>query len=131
MFDKLMLMTAGKVIYFNDAKKAVPYFKSINFECPKLSNPADYFMSIMSIESIEKPDHDPDDSDGISKSGIWIQDHYNERIGQFDLSYQQSDLRRDFSSGMNLYPEIKDDERVRKTSWCYEYALLAKRNILN
>ena len=58
MFDRLMLMARGKVIYFNEAKLAVDYFQRINFKCPELSNPADYFMSIMSIESIEKPDHD-------------------------------------------------------------------------
>ena len=56
MFDRLMLLAKGRVIYFNEAKYAVDYFTSINYKCPELSNPADYFMSIMSIESIEKPD---------------------------------------------------------------------------
>ena len=30
------------------------YFSSFNFVCPELSNPSDYFMSIMSIESIDQ-----------------------------------------------------------------------------
>ena len=51
-----MLMAKGKIIYFNEARKAVDYFKSIEFECPALSNPADYFMMIMSIESYEVDD---------------------------------------------------------------------------
>lgn len=58
MFDRLMLLAKGKVIYFNKANLAVDYFASIHYKCPELSNPADYFMSIMSIESIEKPDSD-------------------------------------------------------------------------
>lgn len=37
---------------------AVDYFASINYKCPELSNPADYFMSIMSIESQEQEDHE-------------------------------------------------------------------------
>lgn len=49
-----MLMAKGKIIYFNEASKAVDYFASINFTCPELSNPSDYFMSIMSIETIEQ-----------------------------------------------------------------------------
>lgn len=58
MFDRLMLLARGKIIYFNEARLAVDYFSSINYKCPELSNPADYFMGIMSIESIEKPDTD-------------------------------------------------------------------------
>ena len=52
-FDLLMLLARGKIIYFNKADKAVDYFGSIGFQCPDLSNPADYFMTMMSIESIE------------------------------------------------------------------------------
>lgn len=52
-----MLMTEGKIIYFNDAKKAVDHFSSLRcqgttFKCPEHSNPADYFMEIMSKSSI-------------------------------------------------------------------------------
>ena len=53
MFDKLMLIAKGKIIYYNEAKLAIDYFKSIGRECPELTNPADYFMTIMSIEGID------------------------------------------------------------------------------
>ena len=46
-----MLLALGKVLYFNEAKLAVNYFANIGYKCPELSNPADYFMSMMSIES--------------------------------------------------------------------------------
>ncbi len=52
-FDRLMLLAQGRIIFFNEAKYAVDYFAKINFACPQLSNPADYFMSIMSIESLD------------------------------------------------------------------------------
>ena len=58
MFDRLMLLARGKIIYFNEARLAVDYFASINYKCPELSNPADYFMAIMSIETIEAEDTD-------------------------------------------------------------------------
>jgi ABC-type multidrug transport system ATPase subunit len=66
MFDRLMLLAQGKIIYFNEARLAVDYFASINFRCPELSNPADYFMSIMSIESQEEDD--TDDKQALMKS---------------------------------------------------------------
>jgi len=53
MFDKLLLMAKGKIIYFNDADKSVDYFTSIGRPCPELTNPADFFMTIMSIEGID------------------------------------------------------------------------------
>jgi len=53
MFDRLMLLARGKIIYFNEARLAVDYFTSKGEPCPELSNPADFFMSMMSIESLE------------------------------------------------------------------------------
>ena len=53
-----MLMAMGKIIYFNEARLSVDYFASIGFKCPELSNPADYFMSIMSIETLEQDDEE-------------------------------------------------------------------------
>lgn len=52
-FDRLMLMCLGKCIYFNEARFAVDYFANINYPTPDATNPADYFMSIMSIETHE------------------------------------------------------------------------------
>lgn len=66
MFDRLMLLAKGKIIYFNEARLSVDYFASINFRCPELSNPADYFMSIMSIESQEE--EDTEDQQALMKS---------------------------------------------------------------
>jgi len=57
MFDQLMLLAKGKVIFFNQASLAVDYFSGFGHACPELSNPADYFMSIMS-KTIEL-DQDP------------------------------------------------------------------------
>jgi ABC-type multidrug transport system ATPase subunit len=53
LFDRLMLLAKGRIIYYNEAKLAVDYFGSLGdkYRCPEMSNPADHFMSIMSIES--------------------------------------------------------------------------------
>lgn len=56
MFDKLMLMAQGKIIYFNKASLSERYFETIGFKVPEFSNPADYYMAMMSIESFEIED---------------------------------------------------------------------------
>jgi len=89
-FDQLMLMALGKIIYFNKASMAVNYFKGIGYECPALSNPADYFMMMMSIESQQVEDFENkkqrERSQSITKS------EYEKKIKFFVSSYEQSDL---------------------------------------
>jgi len=81
MFDRLMLLARGKVIYFNEASLAVDYFSNIGYKCPELSNPADYFMGIMSIESIENEmDQDDDDPGARRRSITFIQGKYEQAI---------------------------------------------------
>lgn len=46
-FDRLILLVDGKFIYQGPRSDVIEYFSSFGFQCPKLSNPADYFMSIM------------------------------------------------------------------------------------
>ena len=58
VFDRLMLMAAGKIIYYNKASLAVDYFSGIGYPCPEMTNPADYFMSIMSVEAQEASDEE-------------------------------------------------------------------------
>jgi len=89
-FDKLMLLAQGRTIYFNDASKSVEYFASIGRPCPHMSNPADYFMAIMSKESLE-PENEEITADVRAK----IEVAYKAEIEMFDTSYKNSDLKND------------------------------------
>ena len=116
MFDRLMLLAKGKVIYFNEAKYAVDYFASINYRCPELSNPADYFMSIMSIESIEKTD--TEDQDELQRSVREVNNVYAQRIDEFSESYKKSKLRNDPDLvDPNIVPLKVDDEQLKQGSY--------------
>jgi len=44
LFDKLILLMHGHVIYEGPAHAAVDHFAEIGYPCPEYSNPADYFM---------------------------------------------------------------------------------------
>lgn len=41
LFDDLMLLAQGKVVYFGPANRAVEYFAGLGFHCPQHYNPAD------------------------------------------------------------------------------------------
>ncbi|EAR86486.1 ABC transporter family protein (macronuclear) [Tetrahymena thermophila SB210] len=48
MFDNIMLLVDGRFIYQGKGNlDIIQHFSSIGFNCPKFSNPADYFISIM------------------------------------------------------------------------------------
>ena len=49
MFDRLILMCDGYIVYQGLAKYSSQYFKSIGWEVPPHTNPADYFMTALSI----------------------------------------------------------------------------------
>jgi ABC-type multidrug transport system ATPase subunit len=115
MFDRLMLMAMGKIIYFNEARLSVDYFSAIGYKCPELSNPADYFMSIMSIESLEQDDEEQ--KEPLTQADI--QNNYIEKIKHFDSSYQNSNLRNDFNYNSPHVSKITDaDINNQQVGWC-------------
>ena len=79
LFDVLSLLARGKIIYFNKASLSVDYFTKIGFVCPEMSNPCDYFMSMMSIESIEL-DLDEDNANVFDRDDQRVKDEYEKVI---------------------------------------------------
>lgn len=82
-FDRLLLLARGKIIYMNEASKAVKYFSSIEFPCPELSNPADYFMTVMSVESCEEQ-LENEHFDSIEARQAAVKEAYAKTIVYFD-----------------------------------------------
>ena len=51
LFDQLLLLSQGRLMYLGDAKSAVGHFHHTGFVCPKLLNPADYFLDVLSPDT--------------------------------------------------------------------------------
>lgn len=51
MFTQLLLISEGRLLYIGDARAAVGYFAELRFDCPNLTNPADFFMDITSVDA--------------------------------------------------------------------------------
>eukprot|EP00347_Sterkiella_histriomuscorum_P009468 403341097 len=49
MFDRIILMCDGHIVYQGEAKKSARYFDKIDIPCPKFANPADYFMRVLTV----------------------------------------------------------------------------------
>lgn len=107
IFDRLVLLARGKIIYFNAADKSVEYFSNLGYTCPDTSNPCDYFMSMMSKESIEL-EHEEDDANAIGAAGLdqaKIDIEYEKLIEFFVNKYHSSELECDPTV---RHPEVKE-----------------------
>jgi len=47
LFDRLVLLSKGNVVYLGGAKESVHYFKGIGYQCPEYHNPADFFLDVV------------------------------------------------------------------------------------
>ena len=50
LFDKILLLSKGQVVFFGPAKDALEHFDSLGYKCPNLENPADFFLDITAID---------------------------------------------------------------------------------
>ena len=151
-FDQLLLIARGKVIFHNDSKLSVEYFKSIEFSCPNDSNPADYFMNIMSRESIiaeiedkeingekvvtNQQDVDEGKAEPIyaeteEQKEAYIYTAYEKRIEYFDINYRKSDLCNDWGYQHPDATQIDTQAAQKMQPWCFQWKLLARRNFNN
>lgn len=54
MFDRLMILSEGKLMYFGEASQAVDYFSTSSYSCPENFNPADFFLDLLSPDNRSK-----------------------------------------------------------------------------
>jgi ABC-type multidrug transport system ATPase subunit len=71
MFDKLLLLSEGRVVYMGDARAASKYFGKIGFPPPKFFNPADYFLDILSPDSRSHTLESESSKRIVELSNIW------------------------------------------------------------
>ncbi|CAG9325642.1 unnamed protein product [Blepharisma stoltei] len=54
-FDKLVLLSEGHIVYQGRAKDSRKYFSKIGYKCPRLMNPADYYMRLLHVVDRKHP----------------------------------------------------------------------------
>jgi ABC-type multidrug transport system ATPase subunit len=110
LFDQLMLLCNGQIVYFGRADRAVQYFTDLGYPCPQHTNPADYFIKLIHVEQ----------GNEVSKN----------RVDQFIQAYQNSELRRvQESVPMENVPVVGGKKRREYAQgWWYQMLLIAQRN---
>jgi ABC-type multidrug transport system ATPase subunit/ABC-type multidrug transport system permease subunit len=64
LFDRLILLHAGRIIYQGPPEGAVHWFTDCGHPCPPYTNPADFFMDVITDTNIPSLDVQPDQASG-------------------------------------------------------------------
>ena len=126
-FDKLILICKGNIIYQGDAQVAVDYFNSINYECPPMTNPSDFFMKIMNpegmmIEMLEKG------MEVNKENKKDLVEKFNERVVYFTQKYKESP---NYNAICPKETEpVKIEKYANTVAWAKQFSLLFEREFI-
>ncbi|KAI8319147.1 hypothetical protein GQ54DRAFT_293323 [Martensiomyces pterosporus] len=127
IFDKVILLSQGRVVYFGPTSTAIDYFATIGYQCPVHENPADYFVDLMTL------DYRSPETLEQSKA----------QVAQLAESFAQyASSQAALNSSEKLYANEQDvsystdltaagDTAIPKNNWFYEFSTLARRDWLN
>lgn len=109
MFDKLLLLSEGRTMYYGDASNAVEYFQGLKYSCPDDFNPSDFFLDLLS------PDNRSSESEEETKNRIRF-------VGDSWLEYEQTKANEKKnekeSNGEELQVEFKSVKAIgTEFSW--------------
>jgi ATP-binding cassette subfamily G (WHITE) protein 1 len=51
MFDKVLLLSRGEAAFYGKASDMVSYFAAIGYQCPTYSNPADFALDLINVDT--------------------------------------------------------------------------------
>jgi len=129
-FDNLLLMVRGNIIYQGHASQAVSYFGSIGYPCPKLSNPADFFMKLMNesglvLEEISQS------KDGriVDINQEELEARFQQRVDDLTSKYNKSPMKQIAAEGVTS--EYIENKRKYEVSWFKQFYLVLLRALVN
>lgn len=157
MFDKLLLLSDGDVIYSGPLSDCAKYFSSIGFNCPSGYNIADYLIDITNeriettVDDIENS-HECDPSTESSEVSEW--QHYashrdelaktlnptkiltrNDKnlaqlfVGSYIALATKASINDGILNTVSLFFEI--DNTMKKASWLNQLSILSSRTFKN
>ena len=119
MFDQLLLISEGRLLYIGEAKDAVGYFASLRFECPNLTNPADYFMDITSLDA-RNPEREKSSRERIE---FFATEATTRRLGEKAVASALEQHRARRHAAREYDPT--------HASWIRQFVLLVRRGLIN
>ncbi|OIR57167.1 MAG: ABC transporter superfamily protein [Amphiamblys sp. WSBS2006] len=115
LFDEIVLMIDGSVVYWGPTSQVISYFAGLGFVCPTYTNPADYFfMELLNGET-----------EGVGEDAIREKrEKQREIISQWRTRAHSGAVEEEFTA-------VKYKELKRTVSFLRQYLFLQARSIKN
>ncbi|KAJ2080619.1 hypothetical protein H4R24_002940 [Coemansia sp. RSA 988] len=152
-FDKVILLSQGRIVYFGPTSDSIRYFESIGYQCPMHENPADFFIDLMTLdyrsdetlarskEQIKEladkfAQHSPETEKTVSELG----EESNKDVGSSgssstndngDSSNDSSHNSHRKSKRISIFKGSTATLDMPRNNWLTEYSTLARRDWLN
>ncbi len=126
LFDQLLVLSEGRVVYSGSARQATAYFATLGFRSPLLYNPADFLIDLLTI------DYRSYEAMVLSKARI---DYISKRYRPLKVKQNHVDIEnmwRDRSSSF-YWEKFAEDmkpqrERTFQNTRCTEVKFLLRRS---
>jgi ABC-type multidrug transport system ATPase subunit len=128
-FDNLILLVRGNIIYQGPSTEAVRYFGGIGYPCPKLTNPADFFMKLMNESGLIIDEIREKKTKAIAINQKEVEAKFQNRLDHLVESYKNSSMIEDTKTGIAMQPV--ENNKVYYVSWFYQFWLLMSRAFEN
>lgn len=100
LFDRLVLLSKGQVVYLGGAKQSVQYFEKIGYTCPEYHNPADFFLDVVggdvkTAQLIERMTAHDESADYRTITDAIETDEKTDNFEELLKAYSSSDLYKE------------------------------------
>ena len=134
MFDRLLLLVLGEVVYEGQRDEAVKYFSNFGYELPKGMNPSDYLMDIVGEDMEDGERLVPGE---VREPAFFVEQYKKSSVWQDRLISAKAGMLEEGAKGKD---EISEDipsekadlgkkESVFINSFWHEFSILSRRSI--
>ncbi|KAJ2080617.1 hypothetical protein H4R24_002938 [Coemansia sp. RSA 988] len=123
MFDKVILLSQGRVVYFGPTSSVISYFGDLGHQCPMHENPADYFVRMMTLDYRSE--------DALAKSKEQVKELADVFAAYSSSGSNKSGNKKQTDNLSAIESEASGKMDLSRNSWMYEYTTLARRDWLN
>lgn len=130
LFDNLMLLAEGEMVYQGPGTKGVEYFAGIGFQCEPFNNPCDFFMDVV-CDQVRRLDRQISygGSVHVQEMGFLARSFMNSAEGKAITAECEAKVLK---TGGVVNAHRKMDKHVRHyaTSFAHQFAVISKRVFL-
>eukprot|EP01135_Chromosphaera_perkinsii_P002144 Nk52_evm78s217 gene=Nk52_evmTU78s217 len=135
MFDRLLLLVLGEVVYEGERSKAVPYFTKFGYNIPKGMNPSDYIMDIVGEDMEDGERLVPGE---VREPSFFVDEYKKSELAQSRLISAKAGLLASDDKGkgeLNNDQEKTEKEALSKkesvfiNSFWHEFSILSRRGV--